>query len=96
MSYSMSFENFIVQIMQQAIWLVIICSLPVIITSLAIGLAVAIFSATTQIQESTLSFAPKMIGVYLALILSGAYISQSLIKFTIKIFSEFYKLTLFP
>ena len=59
----MSVQDFVVQITNEAILITIVVSMPAILLSLIIGVAVAIFSATTQIQEQTLSFVPKMIGV---------------------------------
>lgn len=67
---------------REAIFVAIIASLPAIIASLVVGLAVALFSATTQIQEQTLSFAPKMIAVYVALVAFGAPLGGMLIEFT--------------
>lgn len=67
---------------KEAIFTVIIVSLPAIIASLLVGLVVALFSATTQIQEQTLSFAPKMIAVYLALIAFSAPLGSMIISFT--------------
>lgn len=72
----------LISLTREAIFVTIMISLPAILASLLIGLAVAIFSATTQIQEQTLSFAPKMIAVYLALIAFGAPLGAMLIEFT--------------
>ena len=60
----MSVEDFVVQITNEAVLLTILISLPAVAVSLVVGLAVAIFSATTQIQEQTLSFVPKIIAVF--------------------------------
>lgn len=73
--------DIIVSLTKEAIFVTVIASLPAIIASLVIGLIVAIFSATTQIQEQTLSFAPKMIGVYAALIAFGAPLGAFIISF---------------
>lgn len=71
----------LVNLTKDAIFITIISSLPAILASLIVGLLVAIFSATTQIQEQTLSFAPKMIAVYFAMIVFGAPIGAMLIEF---------------
>jgi flagellar biosynthetic protein FliQ len=70
-----------ISLTREAIFITIIASLPAILASLVIGLFVAIFSATTQIQEQTLSFAPKMIAVYLALLAFGAPLASMLMTF---------------
>ena len=64
-------------------------SLPAILASLIIGFSVALFSATTQIQEQTLSFAPKMVGVYAVLAGTGAWLGSLLMRFAARCFSEF-------
>lgn len=83
------FDELIVNLLEEALWLAIIISLPAIIASLTIGLLVALFSATTQIQEQTLSFAPKMIAVYLALIAFSAPLGGALIAFAKRCFTDF-------
>ena len=57
----MAIEDFVIQITNEAVLLTIIISLPAVLVSLVVGLAIAIFSATTQIQEQTLSFVPKLL-----------------------------------
>jgi flagellar biosynthetic protein FliQ len=72
----------LVALTREAIYITIIASMPAIIASLVVGPMVALFSATTQIQEQTLSFAPKMIAVYVALVVFGAPLGVTLIEFT--------------
>jgi flagellar biosynthetic protein FliQ len=81
-------QDFVMQIGSEAIYLTILVSLPAIAASLIIGVAVALFSATTQIQEQTLSFAPKMIGVYVAILATGSWVGSLMINFAIKCFNE--------
>lgn len=85
----MQIENFITQITEEAILLTIIISLPPILASLIVGVSVALFSATTQIQEQTLSFAPKMVIVYVTLAATGGWIGSLLIRFTSKCMTDF-------
>jgi flagellar biosynthesis protein FliQ len=85
-------SELILTLTKEAILMIIIASTPAIVASLLIGLAVAIFSATTQIQEQTLSFAPKMIAVYLALIAFGAPLGAMLLNFTKTCFRHILKL----
>lgn len=85
----MDLQNFIAQLMEQAIYITIIVSAPAIIASLVVGLAVALFSATTQIQEQTLSFAPKMVAVYLVLAATSAWVGSLLLNFATKCMTDF-------
>lgn len=79
----------IIFLTKEAIFVTVMASLPAIIASLVIGLMVAIFSATTQIQEQTLSFAPKMIAVYVAIIATAAPLGGLIITFTKTCFTSF-------
>ncbi len=74
--------DLILSLTKEAILMIIIASTPAIVASLVIGLGIALFSATTQIQEATLRFAPKMIAVYLALIAFGAPLGGMLLAYT--------------
>ena len=55
---------------------------PLLLTALALGLLVSLFQAATQINEMTLSFIPKILGVFAMLIVSGAWMIQLLVNFT--------------
>ncbi|MBL9037380.1 MAG: flagellar biosynthesis protein FliQ [Archangium sp.] len=76
-------------ILQQALVLVLVASGPPIVLSLMVGFAVSVFQATTQIQESTLSFAPKMVAVFGVLALAGPWIGSQLLRFTFHLFDRF-------
>lgn len=77
---------------KEAILVTVIASIPSILISLIVGLLIAIFSATTQIQEQTLSFAPKMVAVYGALIAFAAPVGNMIINFTKLCFTQFLSL----
>ncbi|MGS7457566.1 flagellar biosynthetic protein FliQ, partial [Mycobacterium tuberculosis] len=77
----MSIQDFIVQITNEAILITIVVSLPAILLSLFIGVGVAIFSATTQIQEQSLSFVPKMIAVFAIIAITGPWIGATMMRF---------------
>lgn len=61
-------------------------SAPILITSLVIGFAISLFQSMTQIQEFTLAFVPKLVGVGLALLISGNWMLHTLIAFTHDLF----------
>ncbi len=63
-------------------------SAPLLITALAIGFAVSLFQSVTQIQEVTLSFVPKAIGVAIALFVAGHWMIQESITFTNELFEK--------
>ncbi len=63
-------------------------SAPILVTALVLGFAISLFQAMTQIQEFTLSFVPKVIGIGVALILSGNWMLHTLIDFTVDLFER--------
>ena len=77
----MGVEDFAIQIMNEAVLLTIVISMPSIAISLIIGLAIALFSATTQIQEQTLSFVPKMIAVFAVLAATAGWMGSTMVRF---------------
>ncbi len=58
---------------RQAIEVTLLIAAPMLLTALAIGLLVSIFQAATQINEQTLAFIPKLVGVFLAMIIAGPW-----------------------
>jgi len=86
-------SDLIINLTKEAIVVTVIASIPAILASLAVGLFVAIFSATTQIQEQTLSFAPKMVAVYISLIAFGIPVGVMIVAFTKNCFTQVFNLT---
>ena len=65
----------------------LLLALPGLLTGMFLGLAVSIFQATTQINEMTLSFIPKIIGVVIVIILTMPWMLNSMTDFTLNIFN---------
>lgn len=61
---------------------------PLLISSLVVGLVIAMFQAATQINEMTLTFIPKLITIGAVLMLAGPWLLQSLIGFTVRLFQS--------
>lgn len=74
---------------KEALYLIIEVSLPVLLVSLIIGLLVSIFQTVTSIQEQTLTFVPKIICVFAALMLFGPWMMQTLVEYTTQLWSTF-------
>jgi flagellar biosynthesis protein FliQ len=66
----------------ETLYLVLLVSAPVLGVSLAIGLVVGLLQAVTQVQEQTLSFVPKLVGVGAALAVAGGWMGAQLVRFT--------------
>lgn len=73
---------------QQAIELTLLVSAPLLLTALVIGLAVSIFQAATQINEMTLSFIPKLIGIFLMLLLAGHWMIGLILDYMTRLYSS--------
>lgn len=73
-------------IMRKAFFTIIMVSAPVLMISLGVGLIVSILQATTQIQEQTLSFVPKLLAVIFTLILFGSFMTNKLISLINELF----------
>lgn len=72
----------------EAIRTVLLISAPVLLLGLLVGLIVSIIQATTQIQEQTLSFIPKLVAIALALLVFGPWMMSMMYDFTINIFEN--------
>ncbi|QXM06136.1 flagellar biosynthesis protein FliQ [Crassaminicella indica] len=79
-------EGQIIDLMQQAMTNVILLSAPMLVLGLIVGLAVSVFQATTQIQEQTLAFVPKIISVLVAIIVFGPWILNTIVDYTESLF----------
>ena len=66
----------------RAAWVLVVATLPALLPALLIGLVIGLLQAATSIQEATLTFVPKLVGVFLLLMLFGGVIGGTLIDFT--------------
>lgn len=80
-------ETMIIEIGRNAFTIMMILSLPLLGVSLIVGLVVSLFQAVTQIQEVTLTFVPKILGVILVTALLGSWMFQQLLAFTTNLFN---------
>lgn len=76
----------IMSIARHALEVTLLLSMPLLLSALIIGLVVGIFQAATQINESTLSFIPKLVGVALALMVAGPWMLQVIVGYTRDLF----------
>jgi flagellar biosynthetic protein FliQ len=81
--------EFVIGFARQAIELTLAISLPMLGVGLGVGVIVSILQAATQIQEMTLTFVPKIIAVFLALLITFPWIMDKMITFTREIFLNF-------
>jgi flagellar biosynthetic protein FliQ len=84
-----SIEHFVVKITTESVLITLVMSAPAIVVSLVVGLAIALFSATTQIQEQTLSFVPKLVCVFAVLVATAGWMGAIIMRFTVMCFTGF-------
>ena len=76
----------VLDVLREAFLRILAISGPALLVGMLVGLVISIFQATTQIQEQTLSFVPKLLAIFLTLILAGNFMLNLLFNFTKMIF----------
>ncbi|NQW02297.1 MAG: flagellar biosynthesis protein FliQ [Rhodospirillales bacterium] len=81
-------ETDVLEIGREAMWVILKISGPIMMAGLIIGLIIALFQALTTIQEMTLTFVPKIIVIFAAIIIMLPYMLSSLSQFTISLYER--------
>ena len=76
-------------IAKEAIYKILICAAPLLLVSLIIGLIISIFQTVTSIQEQTLTFVPKIIAVFAAIMIFGGWILNNISAYSVELWSDF-------
>lgn len=79
----------VLDIARDALYTIIMVSAPLLLISLIVGLVVSIFQTVTSIQEQTLTFIPKIISVFVGMILCGSWMLNQLSDFMTKLWNDF-------
>lgn len=78
----------VINIVQNALYTLILISAPVLLVSLVVGLFISILQAATQINEMTLTFIPKLLALFATLVLAGPWMLNTLIDYTVRLFKS--------
>ncbi len=81
--------DIVIDIAREALWLIIKCSAPMLIVSLVVGLIISIFQTVTSIQEQTLTFVPKILSIFITIIICGGWIMNNIVNFMTGLFEDF-------
>ncbi len=81
-------EAFVMTLAQKAITMALILAGPVMLVSLLVGSLISLVQAATQINEPTLSFVPKVIGIIVVLVVLGSWMLQQILVFTSELFNS--------
>lgn len=79
----------VLNIASEAIWTIIQVAAPLLLISLAVGLVVSIFQTVTSIQEQTLTFIPKILVIFMGLLIFGSFILDTIVSFMQELWSNF-------
>lgn len=79
----------VIDIARETLLVIIKTSAPMLLVSLIVGLVISIFQTITSIQEQTLTFVPKLLAIFLVIMLTGSWIFKTIVDFTYELFSNF-------
>ena len=79
----------VVQICNRGLYIICITATPVLLVSLIVGLVVSIFQTVTSIQEQTLTFVPKILAIFVAIILLGHWMLNNMVEYMVNLWSDF-------
>ena len=83
----MASADLLIRLLREGLLLALVLSAPAVLAALLVGVVVSVMQAATQIQEQTLSFAPKVVAVMLALAITGPWIGGQLVRFGSALFA---------
>lgn len=81
-------EEMVVELIRRAVTAVLLAASPMMIAGLVVGLVVSIFQAATQINEQTMTFAPKIVAVLVALVIASPWILKIVLTFANDVFGN--------
>lgn len=82
-------EGDVITIAKEAIYTIIVSSAPLLLISLVVGLIISIFQTVTSIQEQTLTFVPKILAVFLGMMLLGSWMLDVMSNYMVRLWTDF-------
>ena len=82
-------EAYVISITKQALYLTLILTAPPVLAARLVGLTISLIQATTQVQEQTLTFVPKLVAVMVTLVLVGPWTMSQIVNFARSILDSF-------
>lgn len=74
-------QSDIINIATNTVWIILKSALPLLLVSLIVGLTVSLFQTITSIQEATLTFVPKLLSIFVMILLIGSWIINSIVEY---------------
>ncbi len=82
-------EQDVISVARQTLWIILQTSLPLLLVSMVIGLIISLFQTLTSIQEQTLTFVPKLLAIFIMLMLVGSWILNTVIEYMSELWGNF-------
>ena len=82
-------EDVLVTLLRETLYLIIKVSAPMLIVSLVVGLIISVLQTVTSIQEQTLTFVPKVLGIFTAIMILGHWILNEIVTYTVELWNGF-------
>ncbi len=79
----------VTEMTRQTLYIILKTSLPILLVSMIIGMVISIFQTVTSIQEQTLTFVPKLVGIFATLMLLGGWMMNNIVEFATELWSSF-------
>ncbi|PXX77626.1 flagellar biosynthesis protein FliQ [Rivihabitans pingtungensis] len=80
--------EYVINLVQNALFMLIVVSAPIMGVALLVGLLVSVLQAATQINEMTLTFIPKLLAMFVVLVVAGPWMINTLMDYTIRLFTS--------
>ncbi|MGE0199856.1 MAG: flagellar biosynthesis protein FliQ [Candidatus Melainabacteria bacterium] len=81
-------QAYVIDMIQRMVWLMLLLSAPILVVSLVVGMAISMLQAVTQIQESTITFVPKIVISMLVLVVMSPWLIGQMVEYTSQLFME--------
>ena len=82
-------ENTLVTLLVETLYLIIKVSAPMLIVSLVVGLLISVIQTVTSIQEQTLTFVPKVLGIFVGIMILGHWMMNNMVDFMTELWADF-------
>mgnify|MGYP003596460657 CR=1 FL=1 len=79
----------VINIARNTLWIIIETSMPLLIISMVVGLVISLFQTLTSIQEQTLSFVPKLLAIFVSIMIMGSWILNTIVDYMVQLWSNF-------
>lgn len=81
-------QQYVLGIVTHTFYLILIIASPMLLSTLTVGVIISVLQATTQIQEQTLSFVPRLLVAFVSMIIAGPWLASALSKFAVQLFTD--------